>query len=383
MICEVLRNALLVKIVALVLLMAFPSAQAGAEWEAKLAEALPLSRSGGYSRHKWREMAQRVREIPPDQLPLAAVSLREKADRQPFGAVFVRVLETWAETDPMAALTWVTAGEFAPAKRRMFAQIAFRVWAERDWKQASEWLQKFPDASLRYDLETELIQAVASDEPAVAFDMFKSSPGRLNQGEGAWHFFSQFAMDNPEEAAKAWASLPESEARKQGVRPVASAWASQDSDEAWKWANALGNASERKAAREAVFGRLVDTDPEKAANLFTELSAPGDFAPGTLARNWAGRDSHKAVEWAETLPERERDMALVTIIDELAKSNPAGAMAVTSKITNTQGRAASRLRVAQRWFAVAPDEAVSWMEKEKMTEDFISRVRGESGKTSN
>lgn len=324
-------------------------------------------------------MARRVGEIPPKQLPLAAAALREKSDVQPFAAVFVRVLEAWAESDPEAALAWVTA-EHPPAKRRIFAQMVFRVWAERDWRKANEWLKKFPDPSLRYDLTTELIQAAAVDEPAVAFEMFRSAPGRLNQGEGAWHFFSQFAMKDPAEAAKAWASLPESEARKQGVRPLASTWASQNSDAAWKWANGLEDAQERNAAREAALAGMMNAHPEKAAALLKELS-PAGFPPEVLARSWAGRDSGKALEWVDTLPERERDMALVAIVDEFAKNDPESAMALTPKITNTQGRAASRLRVARRWFAVSPGEALEWMTRENMPEDFVRRVRGESGES--
>lgn len=95
-------------------------------------------------------------------------------------------------------------------------------------------------------------------------------------------------------------------------------------------------------------GAWAENDPEEAVRWTASLpeGKARDGAFGTIASSWAQNDPHEAARWVDTLaPGAGRDNAAESIVDALVKSDPATAWAWAVSIQSPEQRA-DALRVA-------------------------------------
>jgi len=118
---------------------------------------LDFASSGGYSRSDWRSMQQEIRAIPDGEIERTAKEVLASGRRRDIPPVLDELCFVWSQKDPEAALAF--AGSI-PDKSlgKICYSVAFKGWAEDDWKSAKAWLDKLPANKLRDRLATELIE---------------------------------------------------------------------------------------------------------------------------------------------------------------------------------------------------------------------------------
>lgn len=131
---------------------------------------LDFASSGGYSRSDWRSMQQEIRAIPDGEIERTAKEVLASGRRRDIPPVLDELCFVWSQKDPEAALAF--AGSI-PDKSlgKICYSVAFKGWAEDDWKSAKAWLDKLPANKLRDRLATELIEKVAVHDPLAALQL--------------------------------------------------------------------------------------------------------------------------------------------------------------------------------------------------------------------
>jgi len=143
---------------------------------------------------------------------------------------------------------------------------------------------------------------------------------------------------------------------------IAREWAKLDPEAAMAWAGGL-EGGERGAAMVSVVEQLAETDPARAAALAASDLGEEDRgrAYARIADRWAGEDFEAAEAWIRTLSGGERDEAMAAALGTLASTDPEGAASRALAMAEGEARDEAMGDVAQAWSRQSPAEAASWL----------------------
>jgi hypothetical protein len=234
----------------------------------------------------------------------------EKLDALPFNErilASVLLFGKWAEVDPTAAMAFTDTMGFAGAFVR---PTVLQGWASTDPVNAAKYYTENP----------------------AQFAMMNMMGGRGARGMGG-----------------------------QGAAGIiAGEWAKQDPKGAMEWASSLKN--NKGDAMTAVITQVAKSDPAKAAEMVSgmESNEQGD-AYAMIALQWGAKSFAEASAWANSLPEDQRSAAMSAAIEGLAQSDPEGAAAEISKMTDEETRRDAVPTVARNYARADVRGSMDWL----------------------
>jgi|GEM_PF-835333 len=300
-------------------------------------------------------------------------------------------------TDFRAALIEAQALRDPALHSREFGRI-LRSWIERDPDAALAFLRQLPVSSRDYTQGVMIaLQAIAPKDPERALSLARKLAVTREQLAIYSALFAQFAQQNLQSPAQRIAQVPTGLARENAVRAVTDAWVRTDLSGALAWAQSLSDAPDRAAAVEVVLAematkdplqaidlaqksltgpaqertvfnalqRLTETDPRGAAGL-VKLLPPGEmqtFAAVDVARALAGQNAEEALAWTKTLSgDSARALATKRALEVWAANDLSAASryATTLPPGREQNEAAAVLAVPLT--AADPQKALTWAE---------------------
>ena len=187
------------------------------------------------------------------------------------------------------------------------------------------------------------------------------------QGGDATSILAGIAATDPQRAAK-WLNDP---ANRMTSFPlighflagsIAKEWARKDSEAALDWASKLPD-SQRTGAYIGLMGTLASTDPRTASALVTRLEdgGPRREAIRNIATAWAKQSPLAAMDWAQSLAGEDRKSAMNEALGSWASHQPQDAAKYLETLTAGEITATQLKAVAEPWLNQAPAAAATWV----------------------
>jgi hypothetical protein len=229
----------------------------------------------------------------------------------------------------LAALSGVDWGEMAPLLARESPREIFELALQ------------LPTGAISQALCVEALRALAKRDGGEAWKQLERlGPGSVER-EATTAVLEAWAAADPGSAARALASLPIGDVEPH--RAVARVWAEANASAALDWALAQDAAARGDALHAVIQGAVANDQgrPMEAVVAGILEGIPSDedraSAASAVAVELANVDAGRAIQWANSLPQKDREAAISTLAQEVAKSQP---LALSNAITRlTQDRA--------------------------------------------
>lgn len=183
--------------------------------------------------------------------PVEAAALAKEGGAGRQAELLARVAEKLVATDPAAAVA-LGNGLEGRQQNRFFESLA-RAWGASSPDAARQWAAQIPDPELRAQVQTSILRAEASSNPAAAA-----------------RNFTQFASGNPE-------------ARMRLAGSIAESWATKDTLAAMQWASSLPDAADQAAAQQGIQRAAPVGIGARVASGDDGFPVLMDFVPGSPA----------------------------------------------------------------------------------------------------
>jgi hypothetical protein len=218
-----------------------------------------------------------TREIVDLDLDTARSALtRMTGDRSE--AVYA-ILEKWAESDPLAALTW--GNRVYPGANPSYGEVALVAWGKRDPVAAIEAGRKYRIRNIS-DTEDTIVRDWMARDPTAALAWC------LNQGQDRRNFETWLSSSVEPQEIIAAARAVSPEAERAIAIATAKSWSRQDPPAALAWIQSLPHSPETDQARMAMLASLGDwSNPPEVR----------EFANAHFETLWRPNVDLSAVNW--------------------------------------------------------------------------------------
>jgi hypothetical protein len=295
--------------------------------------AAVLAFAGGLENARERDMALRTlfstlaRNDPSKAVGMAS-GLADSEDRA--GALGAAV-SAWASQDTAAALAYVASGAEEGMRPALYRDIAMRTRANH----------------------RQVFEAVVANVPSGS--MFEQS---------VYGVFSNWARENPREAAAALAELPGGSVSLSATMLVARQWAAAAGDKksVFDWARGLPEGDTRTLAMDRVFENWGRSDAPAALLEFDRLpAAQKQSASRALAAGWGRKDPEAALGWAQRLSDSgQKTGAMRAVVGAWAKTRPQEAARRVSAMPPEE-RAETMTPLVESWASLNAEDAAKWL----------------------
>ncbi|MFP4069420.1 MAG: hypothetical protein ACLFVC_04480 [Opitutales bacterium] len=296
-------------------------------------------------------LAQLARTNPEEALELAdgIESFRENERAR------IAILESWGETDPVAALAWAdTALADVPGGVRFEQMRAiYRGYAVNNSAAAFEATRQLPDDTrAEARMRSEFMKEV---------------------------FETQISKGDVTGAVQAMETLEAgSDLRNDMLGEIVDEWASFDPESAAAYVSGLeGEVPGR--VKTSLVEEWAESDPAAAAAWLSELPADDPAiarSTAEIVREWARYDLTASAEWLNSLPASpELDRAVASYAFRAAHQDPASAMTWAESITNDRVRGGMMERVAATWRSEDPESFQAFIDESEMDAEQKERLR--------
>ncbi|MGJ8642141.1 MAG: hypothetical protein ACSHX9_01935 [Luteolibacter sp.] len=296
----------------------------------------PLS-SGQASNKTQSKPAEEIAPSPvePRPVPAEVAGLLEDlklANEEQWAGKVMEITELWVSKDPAGALAW--AFNLQKGSDRVVASVAMRDWGRKD-----------PAGVL------ESIRALESGNP----DLANYATHRL---------FSQWAMDDPEAAMEAAATIADPKQFGEIEAGILAGWGESDPISAASILdNKIKSGSDLSGLTDA-FGTIANsyalTDPTAAAKWTNSLpdGAAKSTAVSSLMNSWLSEDPEAASSWLRELePGQTRDDGIGALVLISRNRDPQRAFQWAESISSPQQRTRLTKLAALSWLSVSPEIA--------------------------
>lgn len=186
------------------------------------------------------------------------------------------VFSAWSGSDPEAAARQLSQISNDETKKGAVNTVA-STWAQSDPVAARDWANSLTGTERALALSA-ILPSYARDYPLQAAQeletLMKSPPDGVtsNLVNAANGLARQWAIDDPQAAAK-WANnLPDEQSRKNGIQAVASTWAQYDAVGVAQWLSKMEEGGERDSAIRPLVERIRSSDPNTAFSWAASIS---------------------------------------------------------------------------------------------------------------
>lgn len=183
-----------------------------------------------------------------------------------------------------------------------------------------------------------------------------------------------WASVDPENAAKYFADNPREFAMmggmggpgggQSGAAVIASEWAKQDPQSALAWASAL-NGRDKTQAMTSVIREVAMTDPKKAAELAATMDpAERGDAYASIAQRWGAGNFAEGESWVRSLPADQQAAAMSSLISGLSQDNPQLALSKIEAMTEGDEKNRAMRTTLENLAKLDPAAAIAALSKQ-------------------
>jgi len=275
------------------------------------------------------------------------------------------VLRQWMLTDPKAAMEAVAAVEDNDARRGLMSST-LADWARRDYNAALQHIMGSSDPDILTSGLSTLAQVPGSDRAALFDAILDRVPSGEQYQRAVSQVISNWARDNPREAAAAIEQLPPGNTYTSTVAQVASHWFSTatDKNEPLQWVLAMNPGEARASAIGSIYASWGHSDPAAAAAAAMTLSSEDrSRVTHSILSSLSQKDPQAALQWASGLPdEKQRQDAIQRTLGYVAGSNPQQAIAMLNSL-GMGNNAAAVGNVVDNWARNDLTTVSDWVKK--------------------
>lgn len=278
----------------------------------------------------------------------------------------VQVIQQWAQTDPQAALkaalSIADAGLRGPAM-----SSAINAWSRSDFSGALKYAVSVDDSTLRADLLQNLSGSGPGNRKELLGAVLDHMPPGDNFRNAVSSLFSNWARENPNEAAAAISQLPEGSVFSNAANQIAAQWArsAANKQEVFDWARTLPEGEARNGSLRSVFGEWSSSDLQSALRAMGSLS-PEDrkSAAQALASGWSRKAPEAALQWAASITEAgERSAFVQTAVSQWASTAPDSAARYVERLPEPE-RSGPMQAVINSWASKDTEAAAAWLDRQ-------------------
>jgi len=265
-----------------------------------------------------------------------------------------------AEWSPESTLELANSIE-DPYRRRDALRRLFNYWIGSDQQAALEAIHGMENVALRRDLYREAMRWLAGDDPLAAINLLKTE-ANFRDRELWTRAFVRLARTDRDEAVKGILALKDPGLREDALKSVAGWLADTDLPKALEWAATLDE-EQQQTALAGVLEQAAHANPGTVV-AHLEKIPEGRVRNQIIARTadeWAERDPEAAMEWAESLGEDERILAVGEIAETVFETDPDRAEDIVDLIPGTEARREVLGQIARLRATVDVREAVEWV----------------------
>lgn len=272
------------------------------------------------------------------------------------------VIQNWAQSDPQAALNAALQLK-DPSGRALAVNAAVSSWARSD-----------PTAALRYAIGVEdptaradILRTISMNPTGNRQDLFnavlESMPAGDNFRQAVSGILSNWARDNPSEAAAAVMQLAPSSVFSQAASQVASEWArTGKKEDVLEWVRQLPEGEGRRSAYASLFSQWSGQDPIKALAALNALP-PADRkgAAQSFSAGWSRKDPEAVLRWSASLQDaNERRDVIRAAVQQWANTSPEAAAKYVQTLAESE-RGSAVQAVVDRWASKNAEAAAAWL----------------------
>ena len=326
----------------------------------------------------------------------AAVAWVERQSAGSRRDLLASVVESWAQRDSAAALTFVSKIPESD-RRQTLLRAAFSGLAAVDPERAWSLLVEVESRSERDDVSFVVLMSMARQDggraaalaltrggtgridfrsqevisvwleadPVSAGDWLRSLPPGTQRNQLISGLSADLAKTHPEPALELARFLPAGTLREQALHSALNQWASRDSEAVLRWANGKNDAGLTRSARLAVIQHLAESDPARAVGLLEDTQGLSvndrQSTLSNLARHWAERNPAQALAWARNLPAAQQLETIPGILAQQAGENPQAALDRARALSDPRVRRQALQQVVSEWGSQDGVAAAKWL----------------------
>ena len=278
----------------------------------------------------------------------------------------IQVIQQWAQTDPQAALKAALTISDTMLKGPAM-NSAINSWARSDFGAALKYVVSLDDSTLRADLLQNLSGSSQGNRKEILSAVLDHMPPGDNFRNAVSNLFSQWAHENPKEAAAAISQLPAGSVFSSAASNIASQWvrASGNKQEIFDWVQTLPAGDARNNSLSSVFSEWSNSDPQAALKALSSLS-PDDkkSAASALVSGWSRKAPEAALQWASSITDAgERSSAVQTAVSQWANTAPDSAARYVERLPEAE-RSGPMQSVVNSWASKDTEAAAAWLDRQ-------------------
>jgi hypothetical protein len=228
---------------------------------------------------------------------------------------------------------------------------------------ALERLKDIADLNERSDVRKALLQRWAELDGRGAFEYVNS----MDEGEIKVQAMAVVAAElvhsDPQFLAEQTLAMPSNRSSRELVQDLANSWAQTDAQSALSWADQLPDGLGRKDALATICQQLGKQNPQEVSEQISQLPA-GDFRNSlisNLAAQWGLSNPTGAVDWANTLPDSEKALAMSNLVGAWAQHNPTAAGTFAMQLPPGEMQNQAVMSAVVGWANQDPSSAAAWV----------------------
>ena len=223
------------------------------------------------------------------------------------------VFQAWAKSDPENAARELAKREDFSTANLAIATVAY-YWAGKDLKAATSWAWNLPEGAGRDYALANIGRRLYFSDGAAARAWAEQLPSGPTRNTTILAIASLVAEGDMEDAVQ-WVQqqIPGGRGSSPLLQVRLANWALHNRDEAQGWVTQLAGDREREKALATIAQILAKSNPRTASELAAAMMAGEEktYTIRRIAESWAERDSEAAREWAEQLSDAgDRQTAL-------------------------------------------------------------------------
>ncbi len=272
------------------------------------------------------------------------------------------ILGQWAQTDPQAAIAWVSALPKGDLRAGALKAI-FSSWVKKDAPGAANFAEALPMGKDRQQAVASVAAEWAGADPETAITWARQLADKPSREAALQHIALRLCESNASKAAEVVVSLPAGEVKRDLVSEVARRWASEDLPMAREWMGQLADPTDRESAFRGLVRVWTQTEPDSAIGYLNELNPGSQMAVlKSTFIPWGERDPASAMAAATKLEnEKARSAAIAMTAGSWANSSPAEAADFVARLPNGPSQISAGLSVAANWAERDPASAAQWV----------------------
>ena len=271
-------------------------------------------------------------------------------------------LHYWSQDDPLSALTFVESLPPSRTRDQYISSVA-SGYAQRDPQGALAWASELQPRPR--GLYHSMMSGLAREDPGLAFDTATSLETEADRFEAMQGLIMEAVYRNgtPGEMATRVLALDDGRLRDQSLQMMGSMWVRRDPTGAVAWLSA--NSSQLPDEIYGSFAReLAENDPAAAADLTDRI--PVTARPGWIqqvAGGYAERDPEGASNWlSQYQGQPGYDAGVAAIAQQAAERDPVQAARLLTGSSDPQHATAVAGTVGTSWARQDPVSAARWAE---------------------